>query len=159
MIEIEDMRDNEIDELLLGIGYGHLGCSLNDHPYVIPVHYAYDKPDIYIYTTEGKKAEIIRENPQICLQVEDVISNHDWKSVVVFGRAEQVFDEAEREKAVELIALRNPTMSPAVSIRWMDSWVRENIEVILKVTPRVTTGRATVARSRSDVPFAPKARQ
>lgn len=155
MIEIEEMRKDEVDELLARLNYGHLATSRNDQPYVVPVHFVYDKPLIYVYTTEGKKSEIIRTNPQVCLQSEDVKNNQDWQSVVVIGDAVQVDDVDERDRAMKLLTAVNPTMTPAVSIRWMDSWVRENIEVILKITPRMITGRATVAKSDTGKPFAP----
>ena len=58
MIEIEEMRREEMKELLRKVGYGHLGCSRDDQPYVVPVHYAYKEPFVYVYTTEGKKAEM-----------------------------------------------------------------------------------------------------
>ncbi len=155
MFEVEDMRREEIEALLLDVGYGHLGASADGQPYVVPVHYAFDKPDIYVYTTEGKKVEIIRENPKVCLQLEDVKDNENWRSVVVLGTAEQVTDNAVRETAVALIAKVNPTLTPAVSIRWMDSWVRENIEVILKITPTQMTGRASVERDSGTATYAP----
>lgn len=155
MIEVEDMRREEIEALLHEVGYGHLGASADGQPYVVPVHYAFDKPDIYVYTTEGKKVEIIRENPKICLQLEHVKDNENWRSVVVLGTAEQVTDNSVRETAVALIAKVNPTLTPAVSIRWMDSWVRENIEVILKITPIQMTGRASVKRDSGTATYAP----
>lgn len=155
MIEIEEMNGAECDEVLKRVGYGHLACARNNQPYVVPIHYAYDKPTIYIYTTEGKKAEIIRVNPQICLQVEDVEDNENWKSVIVIGDAEQLLDEAERDTAMRLLAAVNPSMTPAVSIRWMDSWVRENIEVIYRIMPRMITGRRTMDRSRTTGTLAP----
>ncbi len=156
MIEVEDMRKNEINDFLSRQNYGHLGCAENNQPYVIPVHYAYDEPAIYVYTTEGKKSKMIEENPQVCLQVEEVHDNQNWKSAVVSGRAVQVTDSAERNRALELITKVNPTLTPAVSIRWMDSWVRENVEVILRIDPTVKTGRASVDRSDTAVPFAPR---
>ena len=55
MIEVKDLSENEITEILSRIGYGHLACCRNDEPYVVPVHYAYDNGNIFIYTTEGKK--------------------------------------------------------------------------------------------------------
>lgn len=155
MIEIEEMRKDEIVELLSRLNYGHLATSRNDQPYVVPVHFGFDGTVIYVYTTEGKKSEIIRANPQVCLQSEDVNTNQDWQSVVVIGDAVQVDDAEERNAAMKLLTEINPTMTPAVSIRWMDSWVRENVEVILKITPRMLTGRATVAKSETDKPFAP----
>ena len=59
MIEIEEMRKSEVDVLLSHLNYGHLATSRNDQPYVVPVHFVYDGTLIYVYTTEGKKSEII----------------------------------------------------------------------------------------------------
>jgi nitroimidazol reductase NimA-like FMN-containing flavoprotein (pyridoxamine 5'-phosphate oxidase superfamily) len=154
MIEVEDLSDNEIHEILSRVGYGHLGCSRNDRPYVVPVHYAYDNRTIFIYTTEGKKFEIIKQNSNVCLQVEEVIDNQHWISVIVDGTAEQINSGPERIPALEAIVAANPTLTPAVSIRWMDDWVRENIEVIYRITPATTSGRRSVKRL-SDKPLVP----
>ncbi|MBA2379975.1 MAG: pyridoxamine 5'-phosphate oxidase family protein [Blastocatellia bacterium] len=158
MIEVEDMRTDEINDLLSRRNYGHLGCAEDGQPYVVPVHYAYDEPAIYIYTTEGKKSEIVKDNPLVCLQVEEVEDNQNWKSVLVNGRAVHVTYPAERNRALELITKVNPTLTPAVSIRWMDSWVRENVEVILRIDSRTKTGRASVDRSGNEKPFSSKHR-
>jgi len=133
MIEIQEMVSNEIEEFLTRIGYGHLACARNDRPYVIPVHYAYRKPEIYIYTTEGLKTEIIRANPHVCLQV-----------VVITGDAEQITDQSHREEAIRLIRSTNPTLTPAISIRWVNNWIRENIRVVYRLMPENVTGRSPV---------------
>ena len=82
MLEVEEMGNSEIENLLSRIGYGHLACAKDNEPYVVPIHYAYSKPYIYIYTTLGKKAEIINKNPRVCLQVEEVVNNKHWHSVI-----------------------------------------------------------------------------
>ena len=89
MIEVREMDDREINDVLTHVGYGHLACSLNDEPYLVPIHYAYAPPNFYVYTTEGKKSEMIGKNPRVCLQVEDVTDNKHWKSVIVTGRAQR----------------------------------------------------------------------
>ena len=144
MIEIEDLSEGEINEILGRVGYGHLGCCRDDRPYVVPVHYAYDDGIIYIYTTEGKKFEIIRTNPNVCLQVEEISDQKHWTSVVVDGIAEQIKRGPQHDRAIKKIVSVNPTLTPAVSIRWMDDWVRENIEVVYLVTPSATSGRRSV---------------
>lgn len=136
----------EAREVLASINYAHLAMAKDNIPYVVPVHYAFDGDQLYVYTTEGKKADIIRVNPEICLQAEDVRDNENWQSVIVEGIAEQVTDEDMRQKALDVILAVNPKLTPAISIRWMDSWVRENVEVIYKITPRSITGRRTVKR-------------
>lgn len=144
MIQVEEMGNDQIIELVRRVGYAHLGCSVKNIPYIVPIHYAYDDSYFYVYTTEGKKSEMIATNPQVCLQIEDVADNRHWKSVIVTGEAERLLDEDERQKALKSILETNPTLTPAVSIRWMDNWVRENIEVIYRIKPDSITGRASV---------------
>ena len=153
MLEVRELDKYEIDNLLSGRDYGHLACSLDDQPYIVPVHYVYDGTNIFVYTTEGKKSEIIQSNPQICLQVEEVTSNEDWQSVIVFGSAKKITEPKQREKAIRLIRSSNPSLTPALSVRWMDCWVRENNEVVYRVTPRTMTGR-TALKSRTKVVLA-----
>ena len=145
MIEVKELSEDEISELLKRTGYGHLACSRDGEPYIVPIHFAYDDGEIYVYTTEGKKYEIIKKNPRVCLQAEHVVDNENWQSVIVDGEAVQIEDEKERERAMKLITAVNPTLTPAVSIRWMDSWVRENIEVIYRIRPLRTSGRRSAA--------------
>jgi len=158
MIEIKDLGNKEINELLQTVGYGHLACTDGKEPYIVPIHYAFDDPFIYVYTTEGKKSEIIKRNPRVCLQVEKVVDNTHWQSVIVTGEAEALTDEAERQVALDAILKSNPTLTPAVSIHWMDNWVRENIEVVYRILPIETSGRASVPGSETPTPFAPKHR-
>lgn len=146
MVEIEEMEDRDAQETLRRLNYAHLACCRDDRPYVVPVHYAYDGEHVFIYTTEGKKAEILRANPEVCLQAEDVKDNEHWVSVMAVGEAVQLSVESDRQEALDLILKVNPRLTPAVSIRWMDSWVRENVEVIYRVRPRKVTGRRTVDR-------------
>jgi uncharacterized protein len=141
MIEVKELSNGEIAQLLERTGYGHLACSRENEPYIVPVHFAYDGADIYIYTTEGKKFEIIKANPRVCLQVEEVSDNEHWLSVIVDGEAVRISDKVERERAMKLITATNPRLTPAVSIRWLDNWVRENIEVIYRIQPLYISGR------------------
>ena len=57
MLEIEEMDAQEIHALLSSVTFGHLGCSRHDEPYVVPLNFVWIEPNIYFYTTDGKKAE------------------------------------------------------------------------------------------------------
>src|SRR5436305_12320587 len=114
MLEIEEMTAQDSHLLLKALDYGHLGCASADgRPYVVPIHYAYDEPDIYIFTTEGMKTEYIASNPEVCLQIEDVRDSTHWRSVIVNGLAELLSAQEDRERAMQLITKRNPTLTPA----------------------------------------------
>lgn len=144
MIEVQEMADKDIRSVLKRIGYGHLGLVNKNHPYVIPIHYVYKNGDILFYTTEGLKTEILDINQNVCLQVEDIVDAGDWRSVVVLGTAERLEDGEGKQSARELIVEANPTLTPAISIRWMDNWVRENREAVYRITPTSMTGRSSV---------------
>jgi hypothetical protein len=55
-------------------------------------------------------------------------------------------DADEVKHAMDLISAKNPSLTPALSIRWMDQWIRSNINVVYRITPTTITGRATVDR-------------
>jgi uncharacterized protein len=149
MIEVREMGDTAARETLGRLNYAHLACSRDDEPYVVPVHYAFDGEHVFIYTTEGKKSEILDSNPKVCLQAEDVKDSEHWVSVMVFGEVERVKDKSARNDALDLILKVNPTLTPAISIRWMDSWVRTNVEVIYRLWPRKLSGRKAVDPRRT----------
>ena len=142
MVRVEEMSDEDCKNLLRRINYGHLGLSRKSVPYVVPIHYAYDLHDVFIFTTEGKKTGIIEENPQVCLQIEEITDNQHWQSVIVTGEAVRL----KIEHAMNFILVENPKLSPALSIHWMDQWVRANIQVVYKITPMQISGRTTVDR-------------
>ncbi|MDI1240995.1 MAG: pyridoxamine 5'-phosphate oxidase family protein [bacterium] len=143
MIEVKDMSSNDVEAFLGRVNYGHLGCSSSNHPYVLPIHFAYDRQTIYIYTTEGKKSEMIDSNPEICLQVEKVVDNENWVSVIVVGDAKRLVSADDREAAYASIVATNPSLTPAISYRWLDDWVRENkdAEVVYRIYRKTTSGR------------------
>ncbi len=144
MIEVADLSNTEITEILARVGYGHLACCLEDRPYVVPIHYGFRSGRIYIYTTEGKKSDIIAKNRYVCLQVEDVRDNRHWKSVIIDGEAVRLSPGEERDEALSAVVAVNPTLTPAVSIRWMDQWVRENVEVLYRIDIVAMSGRRSV---------------
>jgi nitroimidazol reductase NimA-like FMN-containing flavoprotein (pyridoxamine 5'-phosphate oxidase superfamily) len=144
MLNVEDMPFAEMQALLQRVGFGHLGCAHNNRPYVVPIHYAYDSQDIYFFTTEGTKTEHIADNPEVCLQVEEVDDPAHWQSVMVNGRAERITEPEAMEHAMRLITERNPTLTPALNLTQLDSWGRANITAIYRVRPHTVDGRRTV---------------
>jgi nitroimidazol reductase NimA-like FMN-containing flavoprotein (pyridoxamine 5'-phosphate oxidase superfamily) len=155
MIEVRELGNEQINEMLARLDYGHLACCVDNEPYVVPIHYAYKSGYIYIYTTQGKKTEALKRNPRVCLQIEEVRNNQDWESAIIYGEAQELTDEIERSDAVEAVAALNPTLTPAVSIHWMDNWVRENIEVVYKMTPLEMTGRRAIPQTETRGAFVP----
>ncbi len=144
MLTVEDMTPAEMHALLRRESFGHLGCSREGRPYVVPMQYAYDGKELYFFTTQGMKTEFIGANPQVCLQVEEVTDSSHWRSVMVIGRADRVTKREETERGMKLISERNPSLSPAISATQLDSLGREVDIALYRITPELIDGRKTV---------------
>src|SRR3954451_11784980 len=112
MLRVEDMSPADMHALLQRESFGHLGCSRDGRPYVVPMHYAYDGKDLYFLTTEGMKTRFIQANPQVCLQVEEITDSLSWRSVMVGGQAIELTLADEMRRAMNLITERNPSLRP-----------------------------------------------
>lgn len=144
MIKIEEMAQGEITALLARGGFGHMGCSRDGRPYVVPMHYSYDGQDLYFITTEGLKTRYIEANREVCFQVEEVTDASHWRSCMVTGRAERITQADEMERAMQLITERNPTLTPAINRTELDAWGRSNSIAVYRIRPDIIDGRKTV---------------
>jgi nitroimidazol reductase NimA-like FMN-containing flavoprotein (pyridoxamine 5'-phosphate oxidase superfamily) len=144
VLKVEDILPAEMQALLMSASFGHLGCAREGRPYVVPMHYAYDGKELYFFTTEGMKTEFINDNPQVCLQVEEIIDSSHWRSVMVIGRAERIIKSDERERAMQQIVQRNPSLTPAISATQVDAWGRAIDIALYRVQPELIDGRKTV---------------
>jgi nitroimidazol reductase NimA-like FMN-containing flavoprotein (pyridoxamine 5'-phosphate oxidase superfamily) len=138
------MAPAEMHGLLENQSFGHLGCAQNGRPYVVPMHYAYDGKELYFFTTEGMKTQFIQSNPKVCLQVEEINDDSEWRSVMVIGRAEKLTDRAEIERAMRQIVARNPSLTPAISNTQLDAWGRAVDIALYRIQPEIIDGRKTM---------------
>lgn len=143
MLKVEDMSPAEMHALLRRESFGHLGCSRDGRPYVVPMNYAYDGKELYFFTTEGMKTHFIRSNPQVCLQVEEITDSSNWRSVMVVGEAVELTLAQEMREAMKLITERNPSLTPAISATQVDSMGRGVDIALYRITPEIIDGRQT----------------
>lgn len=99
-MNIREMTRQECTVMLKSARLGRLGCVRNNRPYVVPIHFAFGDNFIFSFSLPGKKVESMRDNPHVCLQVDDVGGVHGWKSVVVDG----VFEDLPKAPALDLTA-------------------------------------------------------
>lgn len=88
-----NLEDSKIKFILENNYVGHLAYIHQNRPYVVPITYYFDKENntIICYSGEGHKMSSMRKNPIVSLQVEEIHSVTDWKSVLVHGNFEQHF--------------------------------------------------------------------
>jgi uncharacterized protein len=106
-MRIVEISQEKCIDLLKTVSLGHLACSFDGRPYVVPVCFAYEPEHLYVFSTVGKKIEWMRENPKVCMQVDDIGSSSNWTSVLVEGIYQELRQPqfpAEKEHAKEILA-------------------------------------------------------
>ena len=144
MLKVEAMSNGEMTTLLLRVGFGHMGCTRDGHPYVVPMHYAYDGKELYFFTTEGTKTEFIAANHEVCFQVEEITDPSNWRSAMLIGEAHKITRPEETERVMQLVSERNPTLTPALNKTDIGAWHRLSKIAIYRVQPSAIYGRKTV---------------
>jgi uncharacterized protein len=91
-----DLTSGEIEEFLRGQRIARLGCHADGTTYVVPLIYAYDDGAVVAVTTEGRKTAMLRQNPQVCVEVDeyDTDGRGSWRSVIAHGTYEELADDA-----------------------------------------------------------------
>ena len=89
------MSTEEIEKLLSSEVVARIGCHSDGRTYVVPIAYAYGDGTIWGFSHEGMKIRMMRQNPQVCLEIDRVHHLGSWKSVIAWGR----FEELEGEDA------------------------------------------------------------
>ncbi|MDE1193121.1 MAG: pyridoxamine 5'-phosphate oxidase family protein [Arachidicoccus sp.] len=117
-----NLDERQIEYLLKHKLLGHLGCYADNISYVIPICYVYDGQYIYGRTYEGMKIKMIRKNPNVCFQVENIENMAKWQSAICWGEFEELTDKAERNKAVSLLRDRISATIESSALRQSNYW-------------------------------------
>lgn len=99
---INALMDEQIEEVLKHNLLGRIGCNDGKKNYVVPVNYVYDGQFIIAHSVEGMKIRMMRANPDICFQVDEIKNFASWKSVIVWGQYQELTDERSRLYAMKL---------------------------------------------------------
>lgn len=86
----------EIDDFLRGQRIARLGCHTGGTTYVVPLIYAYEDGAVVAVTTEGRKTAMLRDNPRVCVEVDeyDADGKGSWRSVIAHGTCQELDGDA-----------------------------------------------------------------
>jgi len=101
-----ELTSDEIEEVLKSNLLGRIGCGNGKKIYVVPVNYVYDGQYIFAHSQEGMKINMMRTNPSVCFEVDEVKSFTDWRSVILWGVYQELSDERSRYYAMKVFAER-----------------------------------------------------
>lgn len=93
------LTEKQSEFILLSNHIGRIGCSSNNQPLIIPVTYVFHEGYVYGRSLDGKKIAVMRKNPKVCFQVDEIDNLANWRSVVVIGRFEELKTEASQRVA------------------------------------------------------------
>lgn len=105
-----------VEELIKTTEYGVLSTVGEDgYPYAVPVNYAYINGNIYFHCArEGHKLDNISFNNKVSFTLvpySKVLSekfDSEYESVVIFGKAEEVFDKEKIDGLLGLVYKYSP---------------------------------------------------
>ena len=99
---IQELTKGESLSILKNMRLGRLACSKDDQPYITPFYFSLSGHCLYSFSTVGQRIEWMRKNPLVCVETDKVVSSHDWVSIIILGRYEELLDtpDWERERAI-----------------------------------------------------------
>ena len=103
---IGNLTEEQIEEVLKENVLGRIGCNDGKKTYVVPINYAYDGKFIIAHSVMGMKIEIMRKNPHVCFEVDEMKSFTKWKSVIAWGEYQELADQRDRFFAMRLFVDR-----------------------------------------------------
>ena len=111
-----ELKSDENIKILENNNFGILSTiSENGYPYGVPVNYVYTDNSIYFHSAlEGHKLENIKNNDKVsfCVTGETCVLpdkfSTKYESVIIFGKAKEVFDNEKNTALLEMINKYSP---------------------------------------------------
>ena len=141
---IQEMTAQECRAMRAGTNLARLACAHDNQPYIIPIHVDLEGEYLYCYATLGQKIEWMRQNPLVCVEVDEVRTHGQWASLVVFGHYEELPNTPAYDgprSVAERLFERHPVWWEPASVPLADHEQRTRIVF------RIHLGRVTGRRS------------
>ena len=124
---IEELSVEESMALLGSAAVGRLVYVADGEPGVIPVNYVFEGGTVLFRTTYGRVLDLISAGARVAFEVDDLDpATHTGWSVVVRGKAEEIWLAAELEAARKL---------------QLSSWAPGERTHYVRISPSTITGR------------------
>jgi uncharacterized protein len=100
---IRNLNKSEKLKLLESNYIGYLSYIYRNRPFIAPITYFFNKAknEIIGYSAEGHKVTAMRKNNNVCINVTDVDSVNEWKSVSAQGIYEELNGSSAKAKLHE----------------------------------------------------------
>lgn len=109
------LTEEEIMNVLTSNILGRIGCTDGKIVYVVPITYYFNGKDIILHSKVGKKIDMMRSNPNVCFEVDELHSYNNWKSVIAWGKYEEILDPVEKDSFMKSFVQRMLYMKMSVT--------------------------------------------
>ena len=100
-----ELDKNQIEDFLKTEFIGRIGCYADGKVYVVPVTYVYENGYIYGHTKDGLKIQMMRNNPNVCFEIDRMKNMRNWESVIAYGIFEELKGD-ESKNGLEILLKR-----------------------------------------------------
>lgn len=98
------MNSTQCEHVLQSCLIGRIGCYNLGKVYIVPVSYAFKKGYLYACSKEGLKVEMMRKNPKVCFQADQVDNLRNWRSIIAWGTFDEINRSQEQDKALKILS-------------------------------------------------------
>ncbi len=139
------LNDAQIEKLLTNNFIGRIGCHAYGKTYVVPVSYAYKDDCIYVHTFEGLKVSMMRQNPEVCFEVEALEDMGNWRSVISWGTFKELTEGEERNEGLRILTKRQFAGITSETVQLGNLWpfASDNISDIDGIVFRILLAEKT----------------
>jgi uncharacterized protein len=114
---IDILTQDQCKQVLKTEVLGRIGCYANGKVYVVPVTYVFEGGYIYAHSKEGLKIHMMRKNPKVCFQVDRIENMVNWRSVMVWGKYEELKTKEGQSNAIKILKDRLTPILLSESVR------------------------------------------
>ncbi len=97
-----ELTKSQVEDVLRTNVVGRLGCHAFGQTYVAPITYVYEGNYVYGHTSVGMKLQIMRGDPRVCFEVDNMDGLANWISVIAWGTFEELRG-SNAERAMQLL--------------------------------------------------------
>jgi nitroimidazol reductase NimA-like FMN-containing flavoprotein (pyridoxamine 5'-phosphate oxidase superfamily) len=149
VVMIENLETRECTELLNNNYIGHLAYISQKEPYIVPITYYYNQVNnsIISYSAEGHKIDAMRKNDAVSLEVEEIKSVNNWRSVSIHGEFEELqgidakYLLHEFTQNVKKIITRKEGSHPKFISEFSSKLSEQGIPIVYRININEITGK------------------
>lgn len=116
------LNNEEIEQVFQTSFIGRIGCHADGKTYVVPISYAYDGACIYAHTYEGLKISIMRKNPEVCFQTDNMQNMANWQSAIAWGTFEELTEPERRNAGLKILTDRVLPYIASETVKLAPQW-------------------------------------